>query len=1638
MDVITKRGIVVTLVLVLLCIAGGYFFSQKGTNEVPVESQIFFWKILRISEGGITGGVIGIGDEAPVDDSVMIDLPVEENMKQNSSLITLPEENSANDGHNGSDSFITEPMDDPLVHDPLVVDIPPANDANTTFTPQSEPIRTAATQNINNCTSLRTSGTTYLLTQPASNLTGCFMIEASHIELDCQGFNITYGLGVGNASNAINNTPGLTNVTIRNCVTVVGLGPDETNQANHGIHIRGATNFYIVNNSVIIRSGSNVAAKGIVLRDSSHHNRIENNTIQAFSSSGQGIQLNNGCSNNTIRGNNITTFNAGGHGIYINRGKNIGNYIEMNTISTKSANGIQLDEANQTIILNNNISTVGVGDLLIDGNTSDESFNYLIYNDSFVDLRWHDNGTGSFYRTLDLNGSTGIGLGLNIFLGNNTLAVNLSAFTLSISRINSTVNVTFRGLPFAEVDEVRRVMNFTTDSTSIQQTGTNCLNTGGVTCQRQSYDKNNGILQFNATQLSSFSAIELGCFDLTRTRTLTHDITNASGCFTVGTSNITLDCQSYNISFGTDGLRGSAVNSSGFTNVTIKNCEMMLTNFTSRTYQLDAILLQGGSNHFLSNNTIYIADTNRSRGIVLSGANHSIIENNSITVNTSIGSALRFEGAYNNTIRGNIINISGSSVGGIILSGSSNHTLLENKVTANDAQEQCLLVAEVASDNWMESNSFRALNTGTATQVTNSSRGNTFLNNNFTSTSGVEINDTSGNGSINYLIYNNTFGEIRWTDENNASTLTKMDVDSDGRNGLGLGLNLFIGNNSFALNLSAFDSTETKLNASANITLKGLPFAQVDRVIRAESFETVGNIILAKGSNCNGTSCAFFSYNSSSGELRFNTTRFSSFAASNNSLPSINSSLLNTTDVTLNGTDQNLTFINLTSDPDGDNVTVILNWFVNGTSITVLNLPFEGINNTPTNNIWDYSPYSNNGSEQGGVAWNASGGYNKRGAYEFGVNNAFINLSSYPSNRTNNTAFSVEVRVRPTSLSGCVDCGIIKSVRDANGLLGDFILAVNGTGAVRFFNLRNDGADADGLSFTADNVVTAGNSFYHIITTWNGSDNKMYVNGAEQTIIGSATTGTSFGAAAEIGRMNNTAGYYWNGTIDEVRIYNRSLSPEQVRALFQNRTNELVANETNKNNRWYVIATPNDGKEDGITIRSNNVTIRNSPPLFNETLVDQSITSGQTISFGVQCRDPDLENVTYSDNTPLFNIDAVLGTVTDTPSAAEGGIYSVTITCSDYSGGSTSQTFTYTINTPAGGGGGGDSGSSAPSAPPSAPSAPPPEEAPGETDEGDVGFYTPPEVREAREEGITLGEATVMAAGSEAGGFTRRGELVVITPNLTMINDIEQFRKIRTYTIILENKGVKKMRLFPRLFQDIDDPFFIVTRKTLGYSDSLFERIAGLAYSTTPVAGRLLEAEILNPEQIILNPGERIEKVIEVKEGLATPSEIKIQFFTGEEVVFEKNIEVEAKIFSGTALDIDDDNNKIDIYTFIVPPFAVEKLEEYYAQSGLTGAAVYDNVQQSDVYQLEITLRKKGEEKVENSILKRLIHQLFGTKTYFADLYGPYELKKEQIFVFAQQLDYDPETYAGDYILETTVFRQGEVYVEGEFDVTLR
>jgi len=292
----------------------------------------------------------------------------------------------------------------------------------------------------------------------------------------------------------------------------------------------------------------------------------------------------------------------------------------------------------------------------------------------------------------------------------------------------------------------------------------------------------------------------------------------------------------------------------------------------------------------------------------------------------------------------------------------------------------------------------------------------------------------------------------------------------------------------------------------------------------------------------------------------------------------------------------------------------------------------------------------------------------------------------------------------------------------------------------------------------------------------------------------------------------------------------------------------------------------------------------------------------------------------------------------------------------------------------------------------------------------------------------TTGEATEVVEVVERESKKKKDIEDYLTADEVRENLNEQLKqttfdeKVTRVTFVLENTGNKRMSLFPELLQSHDDPFFIVKTKTLGYEGSLFDKIAHLSYSDEPVTGKLMDAEIVDPEQIILEPGQSLTKTLEIKEELTFPRLISIQFTTHGETVVEKEVEIEKKAISGTAIDLDSSNDVLDLYAVMVP--AEEGLEEYFAEKereAITSAAVVDLSRDYDEFMLELNFNKK----LENGKLR----------TSFNDLYGPYQIKPGQAFVFAQQFNYDPEVFTGEYIVNSKILKNGKAIVKNNFDV---
>jgi hypothetical protein len=94
------------------------------------------------------------------------------------------------------------------------------------------------------------------------------------------------------------------------------------------------------------------------------------------------------------------------------------------------------------------------------------------------------------------------------------------------------------------------------------------------------------------------------------------------------------------------------------------------------------------------------------------------------------------------------------------------------------------------------------------------------------------------------------------------------------------------------------------------------------------------------------------------------------------------------------------------------------------------------------------------------------------------------------------------------------------------------------------------------------------------------------------------------------------------------------------------------------------------------------VTNANDPPAI-EAIAAQTATEDQPFQFQVNATDPDmkwgLDNLTFTDDTDIFNIDPKTGVIEFTPTSAQVGIKRVTITVKDEKGATASASFDLTV-----------------------------------------------------------------------------------------------------------------------------------------------------------------------------------------------------------------------------------------------------------------------------------------------------------------------------------------------------------------------
>jgi hypothetical protein len=230
------------------------------------------------------------------------------------------------------------------------------------------------------------------------------------------------------------------------------------------------------------------------------------------------------------------------------------------------------------------------------------------------------------------------------------------------------------------------------------------------------------------------------------------------------------------------------------------------------------------------------------------------------------------------------------------------------------------------------------------------------------------------------------------------------------------------------------------------------------------------------------------------------------------------------------------------------------NW--NGTNTTYLNNN-SAIGDSSTVAV-DISQYGNNGSFVNGSTGNWTTGGKWNGAMDFDGLNDYVTCGDDTSLQINaNSSVSSWI-----NFSGGVGLETITANCAADGYNGFYFAVYQG-------DLRMQYSDWAGYYIRAQTTDTIPSGWVHVAGTYDGNEIELYINGIQQSLAidetgsGAYTIADTLGIGARAGGSQS----FFNGSVDEVRIYNRLLSNDEINQSYH--SNLWKFNQT----QWYFETT---------------------------------------------------------------------------------------------------------------------------------------------------------------------------------------------------------------------------------------------------------------------------------------------------------------------------------------------------------------------------------------------------------------------------------------------------------------------------------
>ena len=245
----------------------------------------------------------------------------------------------------------------------------------------------------------------------------------------------------------------------------------------------------------------------------------------------------------------------------------------------------------------------------------------------------------------------------------------------------------------------------------------------------------------------------------------------------------------------------------------------------------------------------------------------------------------------------------------------------------------------------------------------------------------------------------------------------------------------------------------------------------------------------------------------------------------------------------------------------------------------VLMMNFDNISALGESNIKavDLTGNGNNGTVASGTIWDSYGKYG--GRFDFDGTAGYIDILHSDSLNIENE-ITVSSWINADTWGTNYWEGTIVGKDDwADGNSHGYVLRAGNEGKLSFVIAKDNSAEwPEALT---DSLMSTG-TWYHATGTFNGTDLKAYINGElkktttiASTLIETSTYNLNIGKGPFVPEVNNRR---FKGKIDEVRIWNRSLSSDEVYQQYISNLNKF------NQSQWYLYVNQSKNATAGLDI----------------------------------------------------------------------------------------------------------------------------------------------------------------------------------------------------------------------------------------------------------------------------------------------------------------------------------------------------------------------------------------------------------------------------------------------------------------------